>query len=120
MIFTFSFSSLFLSDLCSYIDNTMDSLPRVLSHLSWEMCVYEIVQDILELSVIKENYKNLVLVLLQCDCLESEDVEIVLMTKLRSIESESLLMLKVIEIFDAVISTPDSVLRPYQQHFVTE
>lgn len=48
------------------------------------------------------------------------DIERILMSKLCEIEDETLLMQKIVNIFYILQSTPDSVLRPYQQHFVTD
>ena len=101
----------------------METLPAVLTKLSLEMSCYEIVFDILCLCKIKEDRDNLLLSLLDCDSVEfdsSEDIEVVLMTKISEIDEECNLMHQVMHIFDALIAAPDSVLRPYQQHFITE
>ena len=98
----------------------METLPGVLSHLSLEMCCFEIVEDMLTIWKIKENRDNLLLILLDSDSLEYDDIQVLMMTKLIDIDNECILMEKVMEIFGTLIDAPDSVLRPYQQHFITE
>ena len=98
----------------------MDSLPSVLSHLSLEMCSYELVEDILEFGKTKENYEDLILMLIDSESLDSDTLEILLMSKLMDIEEEPVLMERVMDIFSILMNAPDSVLRPYQQHFITE
>ena len=101
----------------------METLPPILSKLSFEMCCFEVVQDICGLCLLKEfSDNNLFLAMLDIDFedFDSMDIEFILMTKLVEIDDESVLMGKIIEIYNELLLTPDSVLRPYQQHFTTE
>ena len=84
------------------------------------MSTYEIVEDILEFAKIKENYEDLILMLIDSDMLDSDTLEILLISKLIDLDDEIILMERVMDIFSILISVPDSVLRPYQQHFITE
>jgi len=94
----------------------------VISKLTHEMTCYGIVHDILSLHVIKADNDILLLALLDEDTTDSStDFEmLLLLRKLCDIDSECDLMAKILDIFHALISAPDSLLRPYQQHFVTE
>ena len=47
------------------------------------------------------------------------DLEVLLMTRICEIHEESVIMIKVLETCKMLLSTPNSVLRPYQQPFVT-
>lgn len=98
----------------------METLPRVLSLLSFEMNCYEVVRDILELSTLKEISDISLLLLLDSDCTETEDIDFLLLSKLQNIQSEEELVREVHRIFEVITSAPETVLRPYQQHFVTE
>ena len=67
------------------------------------------------------DYIHILLMLnIDFDEFDDGDIEIVLMSKLSQIDEESVLIKRVIEIVNLLLLTPDSVLRPYQQHFVTE
>ena len=99
----------------------MESLSSVLSKLSYEMTCYEILTDIMYLKQIKEvqDYCH-ILSLFDMDFEENGvDIELVLMTKICEIDEESELVHKVIEVVN-LLSTCDSVVRPYEQPFVTE
>ena len=99
---------------------SMETLPRVLSLLSFEMNCYEFVWDILELLTLKELSEISLLLLLDSDYSETEDINFLLLSKLRNVENEEELIMKVHRMFEVVISAPETVLRPYHQHFVTE
>ena len=58
--------------------------------------------------------------LIDSDMLDSDTLEILLISKLIDLDDEIILMERVMDIFSILISAPDSVLRPYQQHFITE
>ena len=68
------------------------------------MCIY----------IMKENHDNFLLSLLDSDLGDSEsdlDIEAMLMTKISDLDDECSFMCKVIDIFNALITAPDSVLR---------
>ena len=100
-----------------------ESLTPILTKLSFEMSCYEVIEDILCLYKCKEDsdYRHLLFMLdIDFEDFDSMDIEVILMTKLGEIDDESVLMGKIIEIYNELLLTPDSILRPYQQHFTTE
>ena len=94
----------------------METLDNLMNKLSYEMCCYNIVLDIMGVQAVKEDINNLLLLLMIDDEVADETLE----AELSGLEDEQTLMMKIIDIFNALITAPDSVLRPYQQHFVTE
>jgi len=105
------------------MDLNTESLTPILTKLSFEMSCYEVIEDILCLYKWKEDsdYRHLLFMLdIDFEDFDSMDIEVILMTKLVEIDDESVLMGKIIEIYNELLLTPDSVLRPYQQHFTTE
>jgi len=90
---------------------SMENSETVLSKLTFEMTCYGIVHDVLSVHVTKEDNDNLLLSLLDEDGIDSLDLEVLLMRKLSELDSECDLMRKVLNIFQALVSAPDSVLR---------
>ena len=100
----------------------METLDPILSRLSYEMTCFDLFADLIYLQLLKENrdYLNII-TMLNMDIEENEDdFEIILMSSLCDIDEESVIINKVIEIVNVLLATPDSILRPYQQRYVTE
>lgn len=102
----------------------METLPRILTALSFEMAAFQVIEDIVCLIKSKEiiDY-NLFLAVLDIemeDGFNEIDLPTVLMLKLCDMEDETLLVSKVVDMYNLLESTPESVLRPYNQPFVTE
>ena len=98
----------------------METLDNLMNKLSYEMCCYNIVLELMGVQAVKEDINNLLLLLIIDDEVADETLEGILLAELSGLEDEQTLMMKIIDIFNALITAPDSVLRPYQQHFVTE
>ena len=101
----------------------MESLSPILTKLSFEIACYHVLEDLLGIYKLKQNQDHIQLLLLIDidfeDFSESDDIEILLLSKLCEIEDEATLMSKVIEVINVLAATPDSILRPYQQPFIT-
>ena len=103
-------------------NQAMETLDPILSRLSYEMTCFDLFADLIYLQLLKENrdYLNII-TMLNMDIEESEDdFEIILMSSICDIDEESVIINKVIEIVNVLLATPDSILRPYQQRYVTE
>ena len=101
----------------------MESLSPILTKLSYEIAVYSVLEDLLSIYKLKQDqdyHQLLLLIDIEFeDFIDSDDIEILLLSKLCEIEDEATLMSKVIEVINVLAATPDSVLRPYQQPFIT-
>ena len=101
----------------------MESLSPILTKLSFEIACYHVLEDLLGIYKLKQNQDHIQLLLLIDidfeDFSESDDIEILLLSKHCEIEDEATLMSKVIEVINVLAAIPDSILRPYQQPFIT-
>ena len=101
----------------------MESLSPILTKLSYEIAVYSVLEDLLSIYKLKQDqdyHQLLLLINIEFeDFSDSDNIEILLLKKLCEIEDEATLMSKVIEVINVLAATPDSVLRPYQQPFIT-
>ena len=90
----------------------MENSEIVLSKLTYEMACYSIVHDVLSLHVTKEDNDTLLLSLLDVDGSDTTlDIEVLLIRKISDLDNECDLMVKVLDIFQTLVSAPDSVLR---------
>ena len=100
----------------------MESLNPILSNLSYEMTCYGLVEELLHMYSVREALDNAILAsLLNCDTLDFEEdlFETILLSKICELDEEYEVMKRVIATVNYLLSTPDAILRPYQQHFVT-
>ena len=97
----------------------MESIAPVLTKLAFEIACFQILEDLLDILKAQENSDDVAMLSLIDLDFEDQSIEIYLLTKLVEIEDEAELMSKVIEVINVLSSTPGSVLRPYQQPFIT-
>ena len=103
----------------------METLNPILSRLSYEMNCCGLVEDIAHINSTRE-YNDLFHILAML-CLDYEDeemddeiIEMIIVSKICESDEEEKIIRKAMDTVNLLLATPNSILRPYQQHFVTE